>query len=148
MRAFRSRRGNAMLELAIATGILVPTFTGVFQFGYTFFVYNSLGSAVRGGARYASIRTYDSSSSNPSVSFDTAVKNMVVFGNPAGTGSPISPGLTVGHVQVLPNMKGAIPRSITVRINGYTVNAIFKATTFNAKPSTTFEYMGTPAPTL
>jgi hypothetical protein len=148
MRRSGNRRGNAMLELAIATGILVPAFTGVFQFGYTFFVYNNLGSAVRGGARYASMRTYDSNSATPSAGFSTAVKNMVVYGNPSGTGAPVAPGLTTAHVQVLPNMKGPIPQSITVRIGGYTVNAIFKSTTFNAKPSTTFEYTGTPAPTL
>jgi Flp pilus assembly protein TadG len=144
----RSRRGNAMLELALATGILVPAFTGTFQFGYTFYVYNNLESAVRGGARYASMRNYDSRTSTPSTAFSTAVQNMVVYGNTDGTGTPVAPDLTTANVQVLPNMKGAIPESITVQINNFAVNAIFKTYTFNTKPSTTFPYTGTPEPTL
>jgi len=141
-----SRKGNAMLEFAVASVILVPVFAGTFQFGYTLFVYNNLDTAVRGGARYASLRSYDSATSIPSSDFSTAVRNMVVYGNSAGTGHPIAPGLTVENVQILPTMKGAIPESITVQISGYQVDAIFTKITFNAKPSTTFPYAGTPAP--
>jgi len=83
-----SRKGTAMLEFALGTLILVPVFAGTFQFGYTFFVYNNLDTAVRGGARYASLRSYDSATSTPSSAFSTAVKNMVVYGNSAGTGNP------------------------------------------------------------
>jgi hypothetical protein len=64
-----------MLGLALATGILVPAFTGTFQFGYTFYVYNNLESAVRGGARYASMRNYDSRTATPSAAFTTAVQD-------------------------------------------------------------------------
>src|SRR6266550_48725 len=97
---FRCRRGNAMLEFALAAGILFPAFVGTFQFGYTFYIYNNLDTAVRGGARYASMQSYDSASSTPSTAFATAVKNVVVYGNSAGTGDPIAPGLAVGNVSV------------------------------------------------
>jgi len=143
---FRCRRGNAMIEFALATSILVPAFVGTFQFGYTFHVYNNLNSAVRGGARYASMQSYNSGTSTPADSFSTAVKNMVVYGNSAGTGDPVAPGLTAGNVEVLAVMKGAIPTSITVQITGYTVDAVFRSFTFNGKPSTTFAYTGTAAP--
>jgi hypothetical protein len=140
------KRGSSLLEFAVATGILVPLFTGVFQFGYTLFVYNNLESAVRGGARYASMRSYDSANATPSSGFSTAVKNMVVYGNPDGAGRPVAPGLATDNVRILPNMNGAAPESITVEITGYTVNAVFTSFTFNGKPSTTFPYSGTPAP--
>jgi Flp pilus assembly protein TadG len=142
----RKRRGSALLEFALATSILVPLFTGTFQFGYTLYVYNNLQSAVRGGARYASMRPYDSAGPTPSHEFSTAVRNMVVFGNPDGTGQPVSPGLTVSNVQIQPNMNGAAPESITVQIAGYTVDAVFTSFTFNGKPSTTFPYTGTVQP--
>jgi Flp pilus assembly protein TadG len=142
----RSRKGSALLEFALATSILVPLFTGTFQFGYTLYVYNNLQSAVRGGARYASMRSYDSATGTPSSAFSTAVKNMVVFGNPEGTGQPVSRGLTQSNVQIQPNMNGAAPESITVQITGYTVDAVFTSFTFNGKPSTTFPYTGTAAP--
>ena len=135
-----------MIEFAIATGILVPAFIGTFQFGYTFHVYNNLNSAVRGGARYGSMQSYDSGTSTPSTAFSTAVKNMVVYGNSAGTGSPVTPGLTTDNVQVVAVMKGAIPSSITVKVTGYTIDALFRTFTFNGKPSTTFAYTGTAAP--
>jgi Flp pilus assembly protein TadG len=141
-----ARRGSSLLEFALATGILVPLFTGTFQFGYTLYVYNDLQSAVRGGARYASMRSYDSANSTPSAGFLTAVRNMVVYGNPNGTGQPVAPGLSPSNVEVLPNMNGAAPESITVQITGYTVNAVFTRFTFNGKPGTTFPYTGTPAP--
>jgi Flp pilus assembly protein TadG len=141
-----SRRGNAILEFAISAAVLLPVFAGTFQFGFTFFTYNKLESAIRGGARYASMRTYDSSTSTPSITFKTAVQNMVVFGNSAGTGSPIAPGLSGTNVEVLPTMKGAIPQSVTVRITGYQVDALFTKFTFTSKPSTTFSYTGTPSP--
>jgi Flp pilus assembly protein TadG len=142
----RTRQGSALLEFALATGILVPLLAGTFQFGYTLYVYNNLQSAVRGGARYASMRSYDSASGTPSSGFSTAVKNMVVYGNPDGTGQPVSRGLTASKVQIQPNMNGAAPESITVQIADYTIDAVFTSFTFNGKPSTTFPYTGTAAP--
>jgi Flp pilus assembly protein TadG len=142
----RARRGNAILEFALASSILVPLFAGVFQFGYTLYVYNNLDSAVRGGARYASLRSYDSGTATPSAAFSKAVGNMVVYGNPDGTGSPVAPRLSVANVEVLPNMNGAAPESVTVRITNYAVDAVFTTFRFNGKPSVTFPYSGTPAP--
>jgi Flp pilus assembly protein TadG len=145
-KSFRSRRGNAIIEFALAATVLFPLFAGVFQFGYTFYIYNNLNTAIRGGARYASLRSYDRATSTPSEGFSRAVRNMVVYGNSAGTGQPIAPGLTVDNVQVLPVMNGTVPGAMTVQINGYAIDSVFTKTTFNAKPSATFPYTGTPAP--
>jgi Flp pilus assembly protein TadG len=145
-RRYLGRKGNAMLEFALSAGILFPAFVGTFQFGYTFYIYNNLNTAARGGARYASMQSYDSASSTPSTAFATAVKNVVVYGNSAGTGDPVVSGLGSGNVQVVANMKGAIPASITVSITGYQIDAVFTSFTFNGKPSTTFAYTGTAAP--
>jgi Flp pilus assembly protein TadG len=142
----RTRRGNAILEFALASSILVPLFAGVFQFGYTLYVYNNLDSAVRGGARYASMRAYDSATATPSTAFTKAVANMVVYGNPDGTGDPVAPRLSVANVEVLPQMNGAAPESVTVRITNYAVDAVFTNFRFNGKPGVTFPYSGTPAP--
>lgn len=141
-----NRRGNAILEFAVAASVLVPLLVGTFQFGYTLYVYNNLDSAVRGGARYASLRPYDAATATPSDAFQTAVGNMVVFGNPQGSGSPVAPGLSIANVEVGPRMNGAAPESITVTIKGYAVDAVFTSFHFNGKPSATFPYAGTPAP--
>ncbi len=66
----RAERGNAMIEFALSFGLLFAVFSGVFQFGYALYVYNSLESAVRAGARYASQRTYDSATAPPTSGLD------------------------------------------------------------------------------
>jgi hypothetical protein len=138
----RRQSGSAILEFAVSLTILIPIFAAVFQFGYTLFLYNTLDSAVRAGAHYASMRSYDSTTHTPSAAFSKAVKNLVVYGNPQGTGKPIAPGLSIANVEVLPNMNGAAPESITARITGYTIDAIFTSFKFEGKPSVTFPYTG------
>jgi len=92
------------------------------------------------------MRAYDSAGATASAAFSAAVKNMVVYGNSEGTGQPVVSGLSVENVEILPNMKGAAPESITVAIRGYKVDAVFTSFTFEGKPSKTFPYTGTPEP--
>src|ERR1043166_7129464 len=87
-------RGNAILGVAIGSGVLVAVFVGTFQFGFTFLQYNNLENAVARGARYASLVPYDSATTAPSVAFQTAVQNMVLYGSPTAGTSPVLTGLT------------------------------------------------------
>src|SRR6185369_3412815 len=100
MRTFGNRAGNIMIEFALGSGILVMAFVGTFQFGYTFLQYNNLENAVARGARYASLIPYDSTSTFPTSTFSTAVKNMVVYGTPTAGTSPALPGLTTTNVNL------------------------------------------------
>src|ERR1051325_7493401 len=54
----RRERGHAMLELAVSAAVMISCLGGTFQFGYTFYVYNQVVTAVGNGARYAAQRTY------------------------------------------------------------------------------------------
>ncbi len=142
----RSQRGNAVIEFALSFGLLFSVFAGVFQFGYFYYVYNSLESAVRGGARYASLRVYDSATATPSSAFTTAVRNMVVYGNPAGGGQPAAPGLTPAKVTITVTMYRNVPQKMTVAIADFPINAVVASITLNGKPKATFPYMGRFAP--
>ena len=145
----RSRRGSALLEFAIASIILFPCLAATFQFGYSFYVYNQLESAVSGGARYASLRTYRSLAGDADYAkIQTAVKNVVVYGNPAGTGTVQVPGLTTANVSVTyaPRTVGTIPTRVTVSVSSFAVDAVFKTYTFTGKPSVTVPYLGRYAP--
>jgi Flp pilus assembly protein TadG len=51
--ARRRRRGNAVVELALTLGILLNLAFGIVEFGYYFFVKNTLEGAAREGARAA-----------------------------------------------------------------------------------------------
>lgn len=149
----RSRRGNAMVEFALASGVLVPLFLGTFQFGYTFYVYNLLCTQMRAGARYASLKKYPASQD---AAFKTAVKNMVMYGNPNPGQNPtlIEPGLKANEIDV--EIKGAdgttdasatvVPAMVYVTTKGYSVDAVVTKFTFTGKPTVQFPYMGEYAP--
>ena len=69
-------KGHAMLELAACAGVLVACLAGTFQFGYTFYVYNQLVTAVANGGRYASGCTYRAASPQPT-SFPTTAATII-----------------------------------------------------------------------
>src|SRR5438270_13895692 len=90
----RRRSGTAVIELALSLPVLVSVFLGTLQFGYSFFIYNELEQSVRAGARYASLRTYASLTATPDAAYTTAVRNAVIYANPAGGTQVVAPGLT------------------------------------------------------
>jgi Flp pilus assembly protein TadG len=141
-RKLRCQGGNVMIEFAIGATVLLAGFGGTFQFGYTFYEYNILKNAVNDGAHYASLQIYDSNNATPSNSFKQAVRNMVVYGNPAGGTNPVTPGLATANVNVTATFAKGVPSAMTVSIAGYTVNAVFGSTTFNGKPTATYAYQG------
>jgi Flp pilus assembly protein TadG len=144
-RRFGSRRGNAMIEFALAAMVLTYSFTAVFQLGYSMYLYNELVGAVRAGARYASLANV-SNNGTPTVqaAYTTAVKNMVVYGNtsPAAGAQPLVPGLKTANVSMSMTWKGAVPTYCTVSISSYTIDAVFKIFTLTGKPSYKVPYFG------
>lgn len=138
-----SRRGNAIVEFAIAFGLLLTIFTGVWQFGYAFYIYNQLESGVRNAARYASLINYDGGSWN-GVTFNSKVKNMVVYGkpDPVSTDKPIVPGLAIANARVTITFSGAVPSRIQVDVINYQIETFFKKYSLTGKPRCTFDYMG------
>src|SRR5438309_7106486 len=120
----RGVHGNAMVEFALSVGLLMPALLGVFQFGYAFYTYNRLIVAVRGGARYAALRTYDSATATPSSAYLTAVQNMTLYGNPAGGTNPIVSGVSADHIAVAVTMSNSAPDMITVSLSSFTVDTV------------------------
>jgi len=146
MKAVRSQRGNTIIEFVFSMGLLLAVSVGVFQFGYAFYVYNLLENAVRAGARYASLRTYDSATATPSDSYLAGVRNVVVYGDPAGGQRPVAPGLTPAAVAVSVRMQDGTPREVRVAIDSYRLDAGVAAFTLKGKPYATFPYVGRFAP--
>jgi len=138
----RNRRGNALLEFALGSGVLMAAFVGTFQFGYTFLQYNNLENAVARGARYASLAPYDSRTTTPSDAFQLAVKNMVLYGNPATGATPVLPNLTAAKVNFTVTFTNGVPTAMTVNISGYTIDSIFGTTTLASKPQVMYTYQG------
>jgi Flp pilus assembly protein TadG len=139
------QRGHAMLELAISAGVMVTCLAGTFQFGYTFYVYNGLVTAVGNGGRYAATRTYHGGSEQEVERDNRAIRNMVVYGDPepAIDAAPVIAKLKPEQVEVrwIMDDKGA-PASVNVSIREYTVDAVFKTFTFTGRPGVEFPYVG------
>jgi Flp pilus assembly protein TadG len=138
------RQGSVIVEFTLSATFLVSLFLGVWQFGYAFLIYGELEEAVRAGARYASMCTYNSANATPTPALLTAVQNVVVYGDPAPAGgaTPVAPGLTTGNVSLTVTFASGVPTAMTVAITGYTVPTYFGNQTLNGKPTTTFQFVG------
>jgi len=146
----RRQSGHAIIELSLAMPFLISMLLGIWQFGYAFYNYAKLEQAVRAGARYASIATYDSATSTPSLGFQTAVQNVVVYGQPSPPASPapvpVAPELAAGNVVLTVTFASAVPTAVTVAINNYKLPAYFGNMTLKNKPAAWFPYVGTFGP--
>ncbi len=139
----RRQGGSAIVEFALGSFILVFVFTGTFEFGYTFYIYNNLQTAVNNGAKYAALRPYEPTSATPEACFKTAVQNMVAYGDPSGTTTaPVAPSLAPSNVTLTPTFTNGVPSAMTVGITGYTLNAVVQKFTLTNKPQATYPYLG------
>lgn len=136
-----ARRGSALVEFSLAFSLMSTVLAGAWQFGYTFYLYNRLETAVRDGARYGSLAAYDAPNG---ASFHSRVKNMTVYGdpNPPAGASPLVPGLSTTNVTVSEQKNGAMPTRILVRVDNLTIDTFFRKFVLNGKPICRFDYTG------
>ncbi len=142
-----------MIELALCAGIMVTCLSGIFQFGYSFYIYDQLVSAVGNGARYAASRTYRSATPADLDKGTAAIRNMVAYGNsrPAPDAAPVTPNLKPENVQVtwVKGEGGAAsgaPAAVEVTIVHYSVGAVFSSFSLDHRPLAQFPYIGRYAP--
>ena len=146
----KRERGHAMLELAVSAGVMVSCLVGTFQFGYTFYAYNQLVTAVGNGARYAAQRTYRTGTDQDIERGNAAIRNMVVYGDaqPTPGAAPVLPRLAPENVEVRWELAGdGAPLTVSVAIKGYTMDAIYRSFNFDGRPAVEFPYVGKYAPT-
>lgn len=105
-----NERGSTLVEFAIGVTVFVTAMFAVLEFGRALWVHNALTDAARRGARYATMH----SSTDPD-----SVKNVVVYGNPAGTGNPMLNDLTTANVDVTYNNFGLNDGTVSVKISNY-----------------------------
>ena len=144
----RDDRGLQLVELALVLPILIVLFAAVAEFGRYFKEYTTLAKGSRVAVRYLATTSYCSAD-------DLAAKRLVVYGNTAGTGNPIAPGLKVENVDIIRrDADGAVtdgfPTTVTVEIINYQHTPIFdlgKLTRTSAslnigiKPRVTMRYL-------
>lgn len=135
----KQRSGNTIIEFALGIGLLWLLFAGVYQFGYSFYVYNRLQLSVSNAAMYASMATYDASYPN---NFTNTIKNLVVYGTVTGGTRPVVPGLTSENVEIITNPIANLPTVVTIRIKNYQIASIFARYMLQDKPRVTTLFIG------
>src|SRR6266545_2565767 len=145
----RNERGVQLAELAIVLPILLLLFAAVAEFGRYFYEYTTVAKSSRTAVRYLTTAC-------PNGTDDPAAKNLVVFGNLAGTGNPLISGLATTNVKVTRFdsagnvVTGGIPATVTVEIINFKHTPLFdlgklmnSSTTLNVdvKPSVTMRYL-------
>ena len=109
-RSRNGQRGASLVEFTIAATVFLTVTFAVLEFGRALWVYNALADAARKGARYAVL--------HDATSIDD-VKRMVVYGNTAGTGTPVVDNLSTTNVEVTYLNFGLDQGTATVSINNY-----------------------------
>jgi Flp pilus assembly protein TadG len=106
----KNQRGSTLVEFAIGATVFFTAMFAVIEFGRALWTHNALSDGARRGARYAV--------NHPSTD-TTGVKNVVVYGNPAGGTQPIVENLTPANVQVQYSGFGLGAGTVSVQIVGY-----------------------------
>lgn len=97
----RTQRGLAAVELAIIVPVFLMLMMATAELGRAFYTYNALAKAVRDGARYLSMNGLDNAGVvTISTDEEATARNLVVYGNPAGTGTALATGLVTDNVDV------------------------------------------------
>ena len=80
---------------------------------------------------------------------DAKAKNLVVYGNQSGTGTPVITGLSGGNVRVVrTGGTSAFPERVTVRIEGYTYQPVFDLGKLIGSPTLSLRVPVSPSTTM
>jgi Flp pilus assembly protein TadG len=151
----RSERGVQLAELAIVMPILILLFAVTAEFGRYFYEYNTLAKAARIGARYLATTCVKPGSPSFAPGEDANAQNLVVYGNAAGTGSPIITGLTPSNITITRRIGGVVtagfPETVTVDVTDFKFQPLFDlgglmnnnglSLNIDVKPSVTMRYL-------
>ena len=86
------QNGVAIVEFALILPFLLILSMITTEFGRALYQYNTLTKSVRDAARYLSVQT-----PGDTTKYATA-KNLAVYGNPAGSGTPLALGLSTAQI--------------------------------------------------
>jgi Flp pilus assembly protein TadG len=106
----RDQRGATLLEFAIGATVFLTAMFAVIEFGRALWTHNALSDAARRGARYAV---------NHAASDTAAVKNVVVYGDPAGGSKALVNNLTTSNVNVQYSNFGLGAGTVSISITNY-----------------------------
>ncbi len=105
----QKEKGSTILEFVVVALIFFVMLIAICAGGNLYYTHNALLESTRRGARYAALQAGATPTGTPHVTPSdqacdttspslTAIKNMTMYGNAAGTGNKLAPGLTADNI--------------------------------------------------
>ncbi|MBA3515662.1 MAG: pilus assembly protein [Pyrinomonadaceae bacterium] len=118
------QRGATLVEFAIGATVFLTAMFGIIEFGRALWTHNALADAARRAARYA---VNQPASNPPGVKTNglnvgpsiTAIRNVAVYGDPAGGSQPMVSNLTPANLNVQYTGFGVGEGTVAVTITDY-----------------------------
>jgi Flp pilus assembly protein TadG len=111
------QRGVALVEFAFVLPLLLVLSLLATELGRAVYRYNTTAKVVRDAVRYLSVQTPGTHA--------TEARNLIIYGNVAGTGTPLDTALTAANVPA-PTWQTAgsdpLINTVTIRVSGYQFN--------------------------
>ncbi|WP_345537296.1 TadE/TadG family type IV pilus assembly protein [Variovorax defluvii] len=123
MKTRTRQKGVALVELALIIPFLLLLTFITTEFGRAIYEYNAVAKSTRDAVRYLSFQT-------PGTRV-TEARNLIVYGNTAGTGTPLARGLSLANVPAGScctwQTTGVNPvlNTVTVRVSNYAFRSMF-----------------------
>ena len=144
LRTTKSERGAELIEFALVLPLIILLCLGTIEFGRAYYTYNILSKAVRDGSRFLSAGLVTSTGTVAPTTV-TGTKNVVVYGNVAGTGTKILPDLLTTQVNIpTPAVVSGAEQYVTVSVS-YPYVPLFRLvmpTTLTLSPKVTMIFVG------
>lgn len=116
--------GSTLVEFAIGATVFLTVMFGVIEFGRALWTHNALADAARRAARYAVNQPASSPAGTKTTGTNvgpsiTAIRNVAVYGDPAGGSQPLVTDLTPENVNVQYSEFGVGQGTVAVAITNY-----------------------------
>jgi len=118
--AHKHQSGAVLAEMALVTPILLFMMLATAEVTRIFIDHNTLTKSVRNGVRHLSSHALFGTTGTVflSAALQSETRNLVVFGNTAGAGSPVLPGLTTTDVNVIDAGANNVTVTVSYGISG------------------------------
>jgi len=119
-----SQCGATLVEFAIGATLFLTATFAVIEFGRALWVHNALADAARRAARYAVNQPASTPPGIPTTGQDvgpsiTAIKNVAIYGDPAGGSRPLVTDLTPANLNVQYTGFGVGEGTVAVTVTNY-----------------------------
>lgn len=116
--------GATVVEFAICATVLLTAMFAVIEFGRALWIHNALADAARRAARYAVNQSASTPAGVPTTGSNvgpslTAIRNVAIYGDPAGGTKPLVTDLTPANLNVEYKDFGVGEGTVAVTITSY-----------------------------